>query len=326
MLPIHIYHFMNAYIAYSIRCIYYSTIRRMNFNELQAFAAVSEQGSVSEAAATLFITQPAVTRRIQALENSLGVSLFDRQGKRLRLTEAGEVLLPRAKTLLAARDDATRAIDDLERTVAGRLRLATSHHIGLHRLAPVLKAFTRAYPDVSLDIRFEDSEAAHDLVQSRTCDLAVVTLDPSASTASSGQFSYELIWQDPLAFVAAPDHPLAGSTAVSLESIAGHPAVLPGLATYTGRIVADLFAARGLTLKQSMSTNYLETISMLVAAGLGWSVLPVTMLSDDLVQVAADTEILYRKLGAVRLPERTPSRATSAFLETLRAFASPLRP
>ena len=293
----------------------------MNFAELQAFAAVHEQGSVSGAAELLHITQPAVTRRVQALEQSLGAALFDRSGNRLRLTEAGEVLLPRAQALLTAREDAERAVADLKDQVGGRLRLATSHHIGLHRLAPVLRAFTRRYPEVALDLRFEDSEAAHDLVLQRTCDLAVVTLDPAAPAAEDERFAYEPIWHDPLVFVCSPEHALAEASALNLSDIAGHAAVIPGLATYTGRIVADLFARERLQLRQAMSTNYLETIGMLVGIGLGWSVLPETMVDDTLVRLTVPGVQLSRELGAVRLPARTPSRATGAFMETLRQFS-----
>ncbi len=293
----------------------------MNLQELLTFVTIQEHGSISAAADALHVTQPAVSRRLQSLESDLDTILFDRVGKRLQLTEAGEVLLPRAVAILAARDDAQRAVADLQHRVGGRLRLATSHHIGLHRLAPVLRAFTRAYPEVTLDIRFEDSEAAHDLVLARTCDLAVVTLDPEADAAASGQFAYEPIWHDPLVFVAAREHPLSHLHNPSLADIAGHPAVIPGLSTYTGRIVAKLFARHGLTLRQAMSTNYLETIGMLVAIGLGWSVLPRTLLKPELREIAVAGTTLARELGAVRLPERSPSRATLAFISTLRQFA-----
>ena len=299
----------------------------MKFDELQAFVAAEDLGSLSAAAERLHLTQPAVSKRIQALEKSLDVQLFDRLGQRLRLTEAGEVLLPKARELLAAREDATRALDDLAAGVAGRLRLATSHHIGLHRLAPVLKAFVRAYPDVSLGIRFEDSEAAHDLVAGHACDLAVVTLAPTSTKPGQQHPASPLqmnpVWRDPLVFVAAEEHPLASERQVSLAQLAEHPAVLPGLATYTGRIVADLFGRQQLTLRQSMSTNYLETIGMLVATGLGWSVLPETLLGEGLVRLNVASPPLERTLGTVRLSDRTVSRASAAFLSVLDDFAEP---
>ena len=98
--------------------------------------------------------------RIAALEAGLAVRLFDRLGRRVLATEAGETLLPRARRILADVEDSRRALADLSGQVAGRLCVATSHHVGLHRLPPVLRAYTARYPQVQLDLRFMASEAA----------------------------------------------------------------------------------------------------------------------------------------------------------------------
>jgi len=286
----------------------------MQFPDLQAFIAVQETGSVSKAAEFLHLTQPAITRRIQSLENTLGTQLFDRVGKTLALSPAGAVFLGHARHLLAAREDARRAITDLGTTVAGPLRLVTSHHIGLHRLAPVLKDFARAFPDVTLDIHFEDSEAAHDLVRSASRELAVVTLDPQGTR----DLAYEPIWPDPLEFVVARDHQWADQPQTELAQLALEPAILPDLSTYTGRLVVRLFERHGLNLRTSMSTNYLETIGMLVATGLGWSVLPRTLLNPQLARLATTVDVPERMLGAVTNPARTISNAGQAFLTVLR--------
>jgi DNA-binding transcriptional LysR family regulator len=286
----------------------------MQFTDLQAFVTVHETGSVSRAAVALHLTQPAVTRRIQSLESTLGRPLFDRIGRKLALSPAGQVFLDHARQLLNAREDAQRAIADLGNRVAGPLRLVTSHHIGLHRLAPVLRDFTRAYPEVTLDIHFEDSEAAHDLVRQASRELAVVTLDPRGSD----DLSYEPIWPDPLAFVIGADHPLAGEDHIELAALAAAPAILPGLSTFTGRLVLALFNQHGLALRTTMSTNYLETIGMLVAAGLGWSVLPRTLLGAELASLNLNVTVPVRMLGAVTNPVRTLSNAGQAFLSVLR--------
>jgi DNA-binding transcriptional LysR family regulator len=138
----------------------------MEWNELRTFLAVAESGSFSRAAEKLHLTQPAITKRIQSLETGLDVKLFDRVGKRVYLTEAGALLQPRAQALLSEINDTEMVLRNLHRRVDGRLAMATSHHVGLHRLAPVLKAFTQRHPDAVLDIEFVDSEAAHQLVRS----------------------------------------------------------------------------------------------------------------------------------------------------------------
>lgn len=195
----------------------------MNATDLQTFVAVAECRSFSRAAERLHLTQPAITKRIKALESNLAIPLFDRVRKRVDLTEGGRLLLPRAKRLLAEMEDTRRMLENLNEQVSGILNLATSHHIGLHRLAPVLKSFSVRYPEVLLDIRFEDSEAAHDLLRRGHSELAVVTLDPEGTV----DLDYLPLWDDPLSFIVARDHPLAGSSPLTLAELAQYPAILP---------------------------------------------------------------------------------------------------
>ena len=176
----------------------------MEWHELKAFLAVADAGSFSRAAEQLHLTQPAVSKRIQSLETSLATRLFDRVGRRIFLTDAGKTLEPRARQLLAQLDDTEKLLKNLDRRVDGRLSVATSHHVGLHRLAPVLQRFSRAHPEVQLDIEFVDSEAAHTLVRNAETELAVVTLDPDGPA----ELAYRPLWTDVLVFIASADHPL----------------------------------------------------------------------------------------------------------------------
>jgi DNA-binding transcriptional LysR family regulator len=291
----------------------------MNLHDLEAFLAVAETGSFSRAAQRLHLTQPAVTKRIQTLEFRLASRLFDRVGKRVHLSEAGRVLRPRAEGLLRGVRDTERELRDLGRSVAGELRLATSHHVGLHRLAPCLHTFARRFPDVQLDIGFEDSEDAYELVRRGDSELAVVTLNPAGDPELDG----EPLWDDPLGFVVAAEHPLTRAGRLSLGQLAAAHPVLPGLGTYTGRIVVEAFADAGLHLRPNLATNYLETIAMLVSIGLGWSVLPLTMIKPPLVQLDTEAPPLRRTLGLVFDARRSASNAARAFREVLTSYADP---
>lgn len=285
----------------------------MQIAELETFLSVADLASFSRAAEQLHVSQPAVSKRIARLEISLDATLFDRVGKRVYLTDAGHLLKPRAESLLAGFADTRRLLHNQRQRIEGPLSLATSHHVGLHRLAPVLQAFNRTYDAVSLDIRFEDSEAAHDLVRRASSEFAVVTLNPQGDA----DLRYEPLWDDPLVFIVAADHELARSGHLELTTLAEHPVILPGLATYTGRIVASTFAEREIQLKPALSTNYLETIAMLVGIGLGWSVLPACMVTKGLVTLSTDAPQLHRTLGCVLHPSRTLSNAASAFVDIL---------
>ena len=286
----------------------------MDTQHLQAFVEVAEHGSFSIAAETLHLTQPAVSKRIAVLENQLNCKLFDRISRTVQLTEAGLALLPKAERILQAVQDAKRSIDDLQGEISGSLRIGISHHIGLHRLPPVLQAFSRRYPAVNFDIDFMDSEEAHEQLMHGRIELGVVTLDP----VDTGSLQRQPIWQDELLVTVAPDHPLAAADSVDLHALSRFTAILPGLNTYTGQIVKATFQQQQLKLNVSMATNYLETIKMMVSIGLGWSVLPHTMIDASIAALTIADLKLQRTLGCVFHQNRSLSNAATAFVEALR--------
>lgn len=284
----------------------------IDLHALQAFVAVARWESFSTAAEHLFLTQPAVSKRVAALEESLGNRLFDRIGRRVALTDAGRALLPRARTLLEEAEALTRVVAAASDMVTGPLVMGTSHHVGLRRLPPVLRAFTQQYPDVQLDIRFLSSETACRAVETGELELAIVTLP----TGREPNLVKQPVWDDPLEVMVSADHPLAAKKAVSLEQLVAHPAVLSGADTYTRSILVEALRPHGLAPRVVMSTDYLETLRMLVATGLGWSLLPANMAEPDLVRL--DTPLrLSRQLGVVHHRSRTLSNAARAMLDLL---------
>jgi DNA-binding transcriptional LysR family regulator len=272
---------------------------------LKAFVAVADAGSFSLAAEQLFVTQPAISKRVSALEKELQARLFDRIGRHVTLTEAGEILLPRARNVLLQLEDSVRTLSNRSGEVGGTLRFATSHHIGLHRLPPVLKQFVRSYPQVRLDIRFMDSEQACHAVELGELELAIVTLPPSPAPV----LQVKKVWDDPLTVVVSEDHPLATKSQPVLSDLAAQPAILPAANTYTRQIAEQVFAALDLELDVALSINYLETIKMLVSVGIGWGLLPVSMVDDQLTPLAFSTLHLERSLGTVHHRDRTLSNA-----------------
>ena len=241
-------------------CVVFYVWFFMDTQNLKAFAAVAASGSFSAAANELHLTQPAISKRIALLESELGTPLFDRTGRRVRLTQAGDRLLLRARSILQQLKLAEQEIRDLSTTVSGSLNLATSHHMGLHRLPPALRAFSDHYPQVRLNIEFTDSEKAHEAVLRGDIELAVITL----ALDESSNIKAHSLWSDPLIFVAGLEHPLRHRKTLSLSDLSSCENVLPGMDTYTGQIVKRLFEQQALPLDTLMTTNYLETIKMMV--------------------------------------------------------------
>lgn len=285
----------------------------MDFANLQAFIAVAEAASFSGAAERLHLTQPAVSKRVAALEEELGSPLFDRIGRHIDLTEAGRALLPRAHAILDAVEDSRRAVSNLAGRVEGPLVFATSHHIGLHRLPPILRAYSSRYPRVELDLRFMDSETACEAALHGEVELGIVTL-PLAPPA---HLRVQPVWDDPLRITVAPDHPLAGRGEVPASALAAETAVLPGPDTYTRQVIEAALGRLGVAPQVRLSTNYLETLKMLAAVGLGWTVLPKGMLDAEVVALQVPGFQAQRRLGVVRHTGRTLSNAGRALIGLL---------
>lgn len=290
----------------------------MDTQHLHAFVAIAEQGSFSAAAEKLHLTQPAISKRIALLEDQLGTRLFDRVGRSVILTPAGKILLNKAQHILSEVTATQRAIADLKGEVQGQLSIATSHHVGLHYLPPVLREFSSLYSQVKLDLHFLDSEHAYEEILNSRYDLAVVTLsleqDPRLETYN--------LWQDQLQFVAAPDHPLATQSHLQLADLTRHQAILPDVNTYTTRLVKNLFDQENLSIDITVVTNHLESIKMMLSIGLGWGVLPDRLIDHQLHRLDVKHQPLIRPLGLIHHKQRSLTNTSKAFIELLQQQAS----
>lgn len=284
----------------------------LDSRNLEVFIAVAELLSFSLASERLNITQPAVSKRIALLERQIGQPLFERYKKQVQLSEAGRVLLPLARKIVADIDEALQHLIDLGETVSGSLSIAISHHVGLHRLPPFLKQFRASYPEVKLDIQFVDSDQGYRRVLEGDSELAVITLERSEPEELNGI----PLWRDPLAFVCSFDHELHLEDNVSIQRLASLDAILLPEKTYTRFLIDELFRQQKLTPKLAMSTSNLETIKEMVSIGLGWSVLPRSM-SNGLEEIPVSDVYLERSLGIVTNSKRTLSRAADSFKNLL---------
>jgi DNA-binding transcriptional LysR family regulator len=285
----------------------------MDESQLKAFVAVNRTGSFTAAADSLHLTQPAITKRIAALESQLGATLFDRIGRNSKLTETGNKLLPLAEKMLLSFTNIRQSADNLKKQVGGGLSLGTSHHIGLHRLPPILRQYTNQYSDVELSLHFVDSEDGVRGVESGELEMAIITLP----IVTPDSISAIKIWDDPLALVVGKMHPLANEDYIAVEELAHHEAILPGINTYTRALLEKKLMLTGYKLRIGLSTNFLETNKMMASIGLGWTILPETMLDSTVKKIHVKNIDLRRKLGYVTRNGKTMSNASKAMIKLL---------
>lgn len=289
----------------------------MNFYQLTYFRKVAETRSLSRAAEELFITQPAVSKQIRALEDELGEKLFDRIGKKVFLTRAGEVLLSHVDRILRSVDEAKTAVKDLAAECSGELIIGTSDHISIHRLPGVLKSCITAFPKINLTLRCHRSETILDMVAKNQVDLGVITLQKTLPHLIS-----RTIWKDPMSLVVPAGHPLVAMKRIRLKEVIPYGMILTETATETRKMVDTVFAGKGLTPNVAMEVAYIETIKSLVKTGLGIAILPDKAVeaetkNNTLVRLTITDAAFSRDLGVVYLKDKFLSRPAVEFLKLL---------
>jgi len=292
----------------------------MDIPSIETFIIVAEKQSFSLAAGQLYLTQPAISKRIAALEAELDYKLFDRIKKRIILTEAGRVFLPRAKAIIEQLTAGKNALADMGGLVGGELLMITSHHIGLHYLPPILKHYIHHYPNVDLKLDFMESEAACLAVENAQIELAVITLPIEPHHC----LNMVKTWEDPLTLVVHNDHPLLEqlknkqqNSDQAIQALTDYPAILPEKGTYTRAIIDAYLSRSDIQVHSKLANNYLETIKMMVSVGLGWSILPQTLIDSTLTAISIAQFTAHRSLGIVTHRHRTLSPAAQRMVQLI---------
>ena len=262
----------------------------MELYQLRTFAAVAEEGHLTRAAEKLHLSQPAVSAQIKALEDELGVMLFERGSGGMTLTPAGRHLLPEAeKTVLAAQSLRSEALA-LHGEVSGRVRLATVADPSFLRLPQVLARAVEKFPLLEIEVHHEISGAAFEKVRDGSLDAGFYfgnLAHPSVAQVPLGELAYRVVapaaWRDRIA-------------TATWEAIAAEPwIVTPPISTHSA-LAGELFSARGLSPARRIEADNELVISSLVIAGVG-----ISLMREDLAlaQSEAGALCIY---GDVRLP------------------------
>ncbi len=251
------------------------------FESLRALVTVVSLGSVSEAARALHVTQPTVTRQIQQLERHFGQALFDRSGKRLSLTPAGERVHAYALEVLRKQEELAESLLEMSNPEAGLVRMGAGLSPTLYRLPAMVARYASMHPRVRFQVVTGSSKVTLERLASRVVDLAIVTTPPE-DEAGVEQVA---LWRDELVAVAPSYHALAGKRATIVE-LAQYPLVVMHGESGLRRQIDDLLHRAGVERPAPpvMETDSLEAMNRFVQAGLGLAVVPWPAVADDVTQ------------------------------------------
>lgn len=236
--------------------------------QLNAFVSISRSGSFTAAAKELSLTQSAVSHAIKALESSVGCRIFDRLGKKMVLTLAGEQLLHHAQKILTEMDSARDSLTNLGKWGRGRLRVGASTAACQYILPAVLGDFQESYPKSLIAIQPCDVEQAISLLRNGKIDLAVC-LEPS----HHADFEFVSLFTDELMFILSPLHPWANHPSIPRAEIPTQNYVLYSRSSYLHKQVEQYFSREGMVLNTVIELGSMEAIKELVKLGLGVSIL-----------------------------------------------------
>jgi DNA-binding transcriptional LysR family regulator len=255
--------------------------------QLQIFEAAARALSFSAAAQALHLTQPAVSMQVRQLEHFAGVELFERTGRRLHLTDAGEELLVHARAVLRALEDADEVFAAMKGLRGGRVRLAVVSTAKY--FAPRLLArFAQAHPGVTVRLQAENRAAVVRTLTANEVDLALMGQPPD-----DGELVAHTFAEHPLVVIAAPDHPLARRRNVPLEELAEQTFLVREPGSGTRAALERFFGERGLRLNVGLEMPSNETIKQAVMAGLGLAFISLHTIA---------LELSVRALALVRAP------------------------
>jgi len=295
----------------------------MEIQQLRMFLKVAEQGSFTRAARECGVSQPAISQQVARLEATLGRPLFERQGKQVALTEAGELLRRRALQIVSLVEDTARLLCDDGET--GKIVVSAIPTIAPYFMPGLLEAFHAEHPRARVEVNEEVTEAIL-----RRCALGEIDVGVLALPASRGYLRFENLFEEELLLVTAADHPLVGRDRVELDDLRERPFVMLDEAHCLSDDIRGFCRRRQFQPVATGRVSQLATVQELVAQGFGISLIPEMAVRPDpagrLAYRRLDGEKPYRTVAACWNPDRYQSRLMVRFLETIRRAGPRLTP
>ncbi len=285
----------------------------MEFDQLKGFYQVAKLRSFTEAAQKLYLTQPAISLQVKALEEELREKLFERVGRKIKLTHAGEILLRMAEEIVGKMDEIRATMGELQALERGRFILGTSDTTSLYFIPELIKEFRGAHPSIELQMVNRISQEVIRRVVDCEVDLGIVSLP-----VVEPRLEVVALIRHPLVCIVSLDHHLAGRKLVRPGDLAGEPMIALERDSTTRRKIDSYLSENGIEPRTVIELGSFEIIKKFVGIGLGVSIVPERAASSGTDCVRA---IPFAKspphidLGAVYRKDRFLPHPARAFLE-----------
>jgi len=288
----------------------------MEFSQLEAFLEAANRGSFRRAADALYLSQPSVSARVQTLESEVGVTLFHRTARGVRLTDMGRTFLPFAQRSMETLRRGREVLESVRQTSAGILNMATARVIGTYVLPETLQKFQQLYPDANLHIKVGGSSDVLQMVVDEEVQLGLARFmqHPDVDTLH--------LYDEEAVLVVHPGHPFTKTRVAAMSQVAQEPLIVydpgdPGSSyfQFINRVCRDA----GVTAKVEMNLDSVEAAKNMVRLGLGVSFLPRSAVRRE-VEFESLTLIDLAEVPPVLLPTYLLLRRGQEIGPTARSF------
>ncbi len=298
----------------------------MNLNQLRLYKEVASRGSFTAAAEAMMMSQPGASLQVKALERHFGVRLLERSGSGLKLTEAGEIVLDAATSILSAADRMEQLVAELRGARRGRIVIAANITGGMYVVPPIIAAFREAQPEVDILLQIEPTERIYERVEQGIVDVAVV-----GGPTAGERFEVRRLCRDRLVLIAHPRHPLADRADLALDEVARAELILPETGSRMRALVEHAFREERLAIRPRLVVSGTEAIKRAVASRLGVGFVSVYAVTEEvragvLRVIPLRRTDLSRDYDLIRRKERYVSPALQAFVDFALEQGTRLKP
>lgn len=249
----------------------------MNHNQLELFYAVAQAGSFTKAAEQLYISQPALSQQVGQLEAALGVKVFDRLPRGVRLTSSGQILAGHAARVQSLDEQAQRQIEELKGLARGRLTIGASQTIGVYLMPEILGRFRRTHPLIDLDLQIANTKEIQRELADGLLDLAL-----TEGFIEQPELDAKVFQQDNLVAIVPPGHALLGRKSVTAKQFCTEPMIMREQGSGTLAVIERALARKSIELHAAMTLGNLEAIKRAVQAGIGVAIVSRLAITQEI--------------------------------------------
>jgi DNA-binding transcriptional LysR family regulator len=247
----------------------------LNIEQIEAFIYVSLTGNFSKAGELLFISQPSVSARIKTLENEIGYSLFNRNGKNVVLTKEGETFLPFAKTVLQNMQDGIQAIHQSNSNTEGELTISSVLTTAQYILPSLIKEFHEDYPKVKLVVHTGHSPNVLDMVLNHQVTIGI------SRSVSHPQIDTIHLFDDEMVLAIYPDHPFSSKEFVTVKDVAKENLILYNRGSLDWTLINNAFNSIGIKPNVVLEADNINLVKQMVKMKMGIGILPLFSIKEE---------------------------------------------